>query len=95
MSHGGTLSQAMVEPTKPPTEERQPQEVTNHDDIDGTPDQHDWWHDADVSELINLEAFHCFLYGYDRLLENSDCDGDGDETIPRASNINIESSLDR
>jgi hypothetical protein len=82
----------MVEPTDPPTEEHQSQESTNHDGVDGAPDQHDWWDDIDVSRLIDLEAFHHFLYGYDQLLENSDFDGDGDETIPRASNINIESS---
>jgi hypothetical protein len=93
MSHGGTLSSAVVEPTEPPTEEHQSQEPTNHDGVDGASNQHDWWDDADVS--VDPEAFCHFLYGYNQLLENSDSDGDGDETIPRASNINIESSPDR
>jgi len=72
----------VVERTEPPTEEHQSQELTNHDDIDATPDQHDWWDDTNVFGLTDPEAFRCFLYGCNQLLENSDSNGDGDETIP-------------
>jgi hypothetical protein len=34
-------------------EERQLQELTNHDNIDGTLNQQDWWDDIDVSGLID------------------------------------------
>jgi hypothetical protein len=85
----------MVEPTEPPTEEHQSQKPMHRGDTDDTPDHHDWWDDTDVSGLIDPEAFSCFLYSYDQLLEDSYSDGDDDETIPRASCINIKSSLDR
>jgi hypothetical protein len=76
-------------------EEHQPQEPTDRDNADGAPDQQDWWNDADVSGLIDPEAFHCFLYSCDQLLENLDSDDDNDEAIPRTSGTNAESSLDK
>ena len=78
-THRETLLQAAVEPTKPPTEEDQPPNPTNQSELDDAPDRQDWWDDADVSGLIDLEAFHRFLHGYDQLLENSDSDRDDDE----------------
>ena len=68
ITQGETLLQAMVEPTESPTKERQLQEPTNPDNTEDTPDQRDWWDDADVSGLIDTEAFCHFLYGYDQLL---------------------------
>ena len=67
----------------------------DHDNAEDTPNQQDWWYDADVSRLIDPEAFDCFLYGYDQLLENSDSEGDGDEAIPRTPDTNTESSPDK
>ena len=72
----------MVEPTEPPMEERQSQGSTDHDNAEDTPDQQDWWDDADISRLIDLEAFRHFLYGCNQLLENSDSNGNDDEAIP-------------
>jgi hypothetical protein len=57
------------------------------------PDQQDWWDDADVSGLIDLEAFRRFLYSCDQLLENSVSDGDDDEAIPHTLGTNTELSL--
>ena len=82
------LPRATVEPTEPPMEEHQPQEPIDRDDINGTPNQQNWWDDTDVSRLIDLEAFCHFLYSSDQLLENSDPDGDDDEGIPHALGTN-------
>jgi hypothetical protein len=80
-----TLSQATVESTKPPTEEDKPPNLTSQSKLDDTPDQQDWWDDADVSGLIDPKAFRRFLYGCDRLLENSNLDRDDDEVaLPMA-----------
>ena len=76
-------------------EEHQPQEPTDHDNAEDTPNQQDWWDDADVSELIDPEAFCHFLYGSDQLLQNSDSNGNDDEAIPRTPDINTESSPDK
>jgi hypothetical protein len=46
-------------------EEHQPQEPIDRDNADGAPNQQDWWDDADVSGLIDLETFRHFLYSYD------------------------------
>ena len=94
-TRGETLSQATVEPTEPPTEEAQPQGPIDHDNTEDTPDQQDCWDDANISRLIDLEAFRCSLHGYNQLLENSDSDDDDDEAIPRASGTNTESSSDK
>ena len=84
----------MVEPTEPPTEEHQPQEPIEQDDVNDTPDQQDWWDDADVSGLIDPEAFCRFLYSSDQLLEDSNSDGDDNEVISRASGTNTKPSPD-
>jgi hypothetical protein len=42
-------------------EQRQPQGLTDHDNAEDTPDQQDLWDDADVSGLIDPEAFCRFL----------------------------------
>ena len=81
-----------MEPTKPPTEEHQLQELIDHDNADGTTDQQDWWDDVDVSRLIDLEAFRHFLYSCDQLLKNSDSHSNDDEAIPRTLGTNVESS---
>jgi hypothetical protein len=94
-THGETLLQAAVEPTEPPTEEHQPQEPTNRDNIDDTPIQQGWWDDVDISGLIDPMALHRFLYSCDQLLENSDSDGNDDEAIPHASGTNTELSPDK
>lgn len=52
------------------------------DNIESDPDQHDWWEDIDVSSLIDLEAFHRFLYNCDHLLE---CSSSDDEEYDAAS----------
>jgi len=90
-----TLSQAAVEPTEPPTEEDQPPNPTNRNDLDDIPDQQDWWDDADVSGLIDPEAFCRFLYSYDQLLENSDLDHDYDEVAPPMTGSNPKPSPDK
>jgi hypothetical protein len=64
-THTEILSQATVEPTEPPTEVYQPQNPTHRGNTDDALDQHDWWDDADVSGLIDLEAFNHFLYSCD------------------------------
>jgi hypothetical protein len=84
-----------VEPTDPPTEEHQPQEPTNRDNVDDTPNQQGWWDNTDVSGLIDPEAFCRFLYSCNQLLENSDSDSDDDEAIPRVSGTNTELSPDK
>ena len=78
-THRETLLQAAVEPTKPPTEEDQPPNLTNRSELDDAPNRQDWWDDADVSGLIDPEPFRCFLHGCDQLLENSDSDRDDNE----------------
>ena len=83
-----------MEPTEPPTEEHQPQEPVDRDDINDTLDQQDWWDDVDVSELIDLEDFRCFLYSYDQLLEDSDSNGDDNEVISHALGTNTKPSPD-
>lgn len=55
-----------MEPTEPSSEEHQPPNPTDRDDLDNTPDQQDWWDDTDVSGPIDLEAFCRFLYSYDQ-----------------------------
>ena len=95
MSHARTLSPTAVEPIEPPTEEHQPQEQTDHVKVDGAPDQHGWWDDADVFGLIGQKAFCRSLYGCDQLLENSNSNDDDDEAIPCTSDINTESALDK
>ena len=77
-----------MEPTEPPTEEDQSPNLTGQNKLDDTPDRQDWWDDADVSGLIDPEAFCRFLYGCDQLLENSDSDHDNNEvTSPTAGSI--------
>lgn len=83
-----------MELTKPPTEDHQLQELTDRDDIDDTLDRQDWWNDADVSRLIDLEVFHLFLYSWDKLLEVSDSNGDDNEVTSHASGTNTKPSLD-
>jgi hypothetical protein len=85
----------MVEHIEPPTEEYQPQNPAHHGNADDAPHQCDWWDDADVSRLIDPEAFSHFLYSCDKLFEDSDSDGDDDETIPHTLGINPKSSPDR
>jgi hypothetical protein len=76
-------------------EEHQLQELTDQDNIDDTPYQQGWWDDTDVTRLIDLEDFCCFLYSCDQLLENSHSDSDNDEAILCTSGPNTESSLDK
>ena len=52
----------------------------DHDNTEDTPDQQDCWDDANISRLIDLEAFRCSLHGYNQLLENSDSDDNGRRT---------------
>jgi hypothetical protein len=68
-------------------EDHQPQDPANHDDADDAPDQHDWWYNADVSRLIDPEAFSRFLYSCDQLLEDSDPEDDDDEATSYMSDI--------
>ena len=89
-----TLSQATVEPTKPPIEESQPPNLTNRSDLDTAPDQQDRWDDTDVSGLIDTEAFRSFLYSYDQLLKNLDSDHDDDEAVLPTTGFDPEPSLD-
>ena len=89
-----TLSQAAVEPTEPPIEESQYPNLTNQNDLDDAPNQQDWWDDADVSRLIDPEAFHRFLYSCDKLLENLDSDHDDDEAMPLMAGSDPKPSLD-
>lgn len=93
-TQGETLTQATVEPIEPPTEEHLPINLTDQDDLNNTFDQQDWWDDANVSELIDLEDFHCFLYSYDQLLEDSNFDGDDNEVISHALGTNTKLSPD-
>jgi hypothetical protein len=75
-------------------EEHQPQELIDRDDFDDTPDRQDWWDNTDVSRLIDLKAFHRFLYSCDQLLKDSDPDGDDNEVTSHASGTNIKPLLD-
>ena len=84
----------MVEPTKPPMEEHQPQESVDQDDADDTLDQQGWWDNANVSRLINPEAFHHFHYSCNQLLKNSNSDGDDNEAFSRVLGTGTERSLD-
>jgi hypothetical protein len=64
----------------------------DRDDLDNTSDQQDWWDDADVSDLIDPEAFRHFLYSCDQLLENSNSDCDDGEVNSHASGSNSKPS---
>jgi hypothetical protein len=93
-TYGETLSQVVVGPTKPPTEEHRPQEPIDRDDIDDTLDRRDWWDDADISSLIDLVALCRFLYSCDQLLEDLDSYGDDNKVISHASGTNTKPSPD-
>lgn len=70
----------MLDPTKLPTKDYQPQDLPDHGDVNDAPDQHDWWNDVDVSGIIDPEAFSRFLYNYDWLLEDSSFEDDSNES---------------
>lgn len=83
-----------MEHTEPPMEERQSSNLADRNDLNNALDQQDWWDDADVSRLINLEDFSHFLKGCDQLLENSDSNHDDDEVVLHMSGSNPEPPSD-
>jgi hypothetical protein len=83
-----THSQAAGEPIERPIEEHRPPNPMDRDDLDNTSDQQDWWDDANVSGLIDLEAFHHFLYNCDQLLKKSESDCDDGKVTSHVSGSN-------
>jgi hypothetical protein len=51
--------------------------------VDSPLDQHDWWDNANVSGLIDLEAFHRFLYDCNHLLESTSSNDNDYDVVSR------------